>query len=76
MSGIKPICQCRRHKRRGLDPPRAWQPSPVFLPGKFHGERSLVHHLVNCSLCCLGVTGNTLIPLVEGLNNFFEIPQV
>ena len=21
---------------------RAWQPTPVFLPGKFHGERSLV----------------------------------
>ena len=21
---------------------REWQPSPVFLPGKFHGQRSLV----------------------------------
>jgi len=21
---------------------RKWQPTPVFLPGKFHGERSLV----------------------------------
>ena len=21
---------------------RKWQPSPVFLPGEFHGERSLV----------------------------------
>ena len=21
---------------------RAWQPTPVFLPGKFHGQRSLV----------------------------------
>ena len=21
---------------------RKWQPSPVFLPGKFHGQRSLV----------------------------------
>jgi len=20
---------------------RAWQPTPVFLPGKFHGQRSL-----------------------------------
>ena len=21
---------------------RAWQPTPVFLPGKFHGQKSLV----------------------------------
>ena len=21
---------------------RAWQPTPVFLPGEFHGQRSLV----------------------------------
>ena len=21
---------------------RKWQPSPVFLPGKFHGQKSLV----------------------------------
>ena len=39
----------RRHKRRGFDPlvgktpwRRAWQPTPVFLPGKIHGQRSLV----------------------------------
>ena len=36
-------------KRQGFDPcignlpwRRAWQPSPVFLPGESHGERSLV----------------------------------
>ena len=23
---------------------RKWQPTPVFLPGKFHGQRSLVGH--------------------------------
>ena len=23
-------------------PWRAWQPTPVFMPGKFHGQRSLV----------------------------------
>ena len=23
---------------------RAWQPTPVFLPGEFHGQRSLVGH--------------------------------
>ena len=48
-SGVKNSpCQCRRHKRRGFDPwvkkipyRRTWQPTPVFLPGKFHGQRSL-----------------------------------
>ena len=23
---------------------RAWQPTPVFLPGKFHGQRNLVDY--------------------------------
>ena len=23
---------------------KKWQPAPVFLPGKFHGQRSLVGH--------------------------------
>ena len=37
------------YKRRGFDPwvgkipwRRAWQPTPVFLPGESHGQRSLV----------------------------------
>ena len=49
VSGKEPACQCRRPKRCGLDPwvgkipwRRAWQPTPVFLPGKSHGQRSLV----------------------------------
>ena len=40
-------CQCRRLKR--FDPwignipwSRKWQPTSVFLPGKFHGQRSLL----------------------------------
>ena len=40
--------QCRRCKRCGFDPwvrkiswKKAWQPTPVFLPGKSHGQRSL-----------------------------------
>jgi len=46
-----PACQCRRHKRHGFDPwvgkiswRRARQPTPVFLPGESHGQRSLVGH--------------------------------
>ena len=47
--GKVPACQCRRLKRCGLDPwvgkipwIRAWQPTPVFLPGEFHEQKSLV----------------------------------
>ena len=39
-------CQCRRP---GFDPwvgkipwRRKWKPTPVFLPGEFHGQRNLV----------------------------------
>ena len=42
--GKEPACQCRRHKRQGFHPwvrkipwMRKWQPTPVFLPGEFHG---------------------------------------
>ena len=41
--------QCRRHRRRGFDPRvrkipwrRKWQPTPVLLSGKPHGQRSLM----------------------------------
>ena len=51
-SGKESACQCRRHKGYVLNPGfkpwvwkipwrRKWQPTPVFLPGKFHGQRSL-----------------------------------
>ena len=48
-SGKEPTCQCRRHERCGFEPwirkipwRRAWQSTPVFLPGESHGQRSLV----------------------------------
>ena len=48
LSGKEAACQCRRCKRHGFDPwvrkilcSRTWQLSPVYLPGKFHGQRSL-----------------------------------
>ena len=47
-SGKEPACQCRRCKRQGFDPwvrkfpwRRAWQPTPVFIPGESHGQKSL-----------------------------------
>ena len=47
-SSKESACQCRRRKRRGVDPwvgkipwRRAWQPTSVFFPGKSR-QRSLV----------------------------------
>ena len=47
-SGKELACQCRRQKRCKFDPwvrkipwRRSWQPTPVFLPGESHGQRSL-----------------------------------
>ena len=47
LSDQESACQCRRHQTLGFDPwvrkilwRRAWQPTPVFLPGKFHGQKS------------------------------------
>ena len=45
---IKNLSPWRRHRRYSFDPwlrkilwMRKWHPTPVFLPGKFHGQRSL-----------------------------------
>ena len=53
-SGKESACQCRRHKRSGFDPwvgkipwRRAWQPTPVFLPGESHGQKSLMGYTVH-----------------------------
>ena len=50
-SGKEPAYQHRRHKRHGFDPwvgkipwRRKWQPTPVCLPGKSHGQWSLASY--------------------------------
>ena len=47
-SGKESTCQCRSHKRYGFDSwvgkipwNKKWKPTLVFLPDKFHGQRSL-----------------------------------
>ena len=49
--GKKSTCQCRRCKRLRFNPwvgkipwSGKWQPTPVFLPGKSHGQRSPAGH--------------------------------
>ena len=46
-AGKEPVCQCRRLRRRGLDPwvrqiswRRKWQLALVSLPGKSHRQRA------------------------------------
>ena len=48
LGGKASTCHCRRHRRHWFDPcigkipwRRKWLSTPVFLPGKFHGQRSL-----------------------------------
>ena len=54
-SGKIPTCQCRRLQRHGFNPSvgkipwrRKWTPTPVFLPVKFHGQKSLVGYSLWC----------------------------
>ena len=46
LSGKESTCQCRKHRFnpwvRKISWRGKWQPTPVFLPGKSHGQRSLV----------------------------------
>ena len=49
VSGKEPACQFRRHRKCVFDTwvakipqRRAWQHTPVFLPGKLHEQKSLV----------------------------------
>ena len=73
-SGKEFCCQCKRHKRHGFSPwvgkireRRKWQPTPVFLPGKSHGQRSL-----EATVC--GVTkSQTRLSMNTYLKNFFSI---
>ena len=50
-SDKEPACQRQRYKRGQFSPwvrkipwSRKWHPTSVFLPGKFHGQRSLAVH--------------------------------
>ena len=51
----------RRYRKHCFDPwvreipwSRKWQPTPVFLPGKFHGQRSLTGYIQSMGLQRVG----------------------
>ena len=74
VSGKDPAYQCRNLKKHGFSPwvrkipqRKAWQPTPVFLPGESHGQRSLVgyspqHHKELDTTKAIQHTMHTLIP--------------
>ena len=64
LSGKASSCQCRRCKRRRFDPGvgkipwrRKWQPTPVFLSGKSHGQRSLAQNPLAMQETCVRSLG-------------------
>ena len=70
-SGKEPGCQCRRHKRGGFDPwvrkipwMKAWQPTPVFLPGESHRQRSLENPMDReaCWATVHGIANSWILP--------------
>ena len=71
-SGKESVCQCKRHEGcHGFNPwvgkipwSNKWQPTPIFLPGKSYGQRSLAgyspwgciesdtsEHIYICMMC-------------------------
>ena len=57
LSSKEYTCQCKRHERCGFDSwvkknpsRREWQPTPGFLPGESHAERSLVSYTASMGL--------------------------
>ena len=76
-SGGEPACQCRRHKRCGFNSwvgkipwRKVWKPTPVFLPGEFHGHRSLAGYS-SCGCKELDTT-EQLVPLHSAEKSKFK----
>ena len=67
-----PSCQCRRRRTcrfdrwvRKIPWSRKWQLIPVFLPGKFHGQRSMAgYHTWGCKE----------LDMTEKLNTYIATP--
>ena len=67
--GKESTCQCRRPRFnswvRKISWRRKWQPPPVFLPGKSHGQRSLAE----LPAMGLQIVGH------DGATNSFKVPR-
>ena len=70
---LEPTGHCRRPQRCRFDPwvgripwRRKWQPTPVFLPGEAHGQRSLQTEAGCSPWCCSDLT-HTYKPMAGSL---------
>ena len=79
-SGKEPICQCRRRKRCRFDPwigkipwRRKWQPTPVFLPGESHEQRSLAGYRVAKKRLSMRCNCERLLPVLFSLCYLFTV---
>ena len=66
LNGKEFTCQCRRCSQCRFDLRvgrihwrRKWQPTPVFLPGKSHGQRSLAGSSPECHKSQMGLSMNS-----------------
>ena len=78
ISSKEPTYQCRRQKRHGFNPwvgkipwRRAWQPTPVFLPGDspWTEEPAAAKSLQSCPTLCLPIDCNHQAPLSMGFSS-------
>ena len=88
-SAVKNQLQGRKCRRHGFSPwirkilwRRKWQPTPVFLPEKFHGQRSLVGHMAHHEVTKSQTqhkrrsTHNWYCHLICSISSCFNISQV
>ena len=88
-SGKECACQCKRHRKHGFDPligkicwKRKWQSTPVFFPGQFHGQRSLVdyspwgHKVSDMTEHLNAHTGTLTAPLLQIPSPYFHSPKI
>ena len=80
-SGKESACQCRRFERRGFNPwvgkipwSRKWKPTPIFLPGKSHGQRSPVgYSLWDCKELDLSEHASLHLPFFFNYNTLSPV---
>jgi len=71
-SSKEPACQCKRHRRCRFHPcirqipwRKESQPTPIFLPGKSHGQRRLAGYSpCGCKESDMAATEHTLFTRV------------
>ena len=78
---VESACQCRRCKRHEFHPwvrkipcSRKRQPAPIFLPGKFHGQRNLAATVHGVAKSQIQLSTRTCTSSIAG--SFWRVPEV